>query len=74
MASTGRRTNGYKLLLKKCRLQITTESLAIKINHTLEQTLAETLGQRNNNSNLVLEKFMKRELSDAIPRLAENWT
>lgn len=43
MASTGRRKNGYKLSLKKCRLQITTESLAIKINQTLEQPLAETL-------------------------------
>lgn len=46
MASTGKRTNGYKLSLKKCRLQITTESLAIKINQTLEQPLAETLGAK----------------------------
>lgn len=46
MASIGRRTNGYKLSLKKCRLQITTESVGIKIKQALEQPLAETLGAK----------------------------
>lgn len=44
MVSRGKRTNGYKLSLKKCRLQITTKSLAIKINQTLEQPSAENTG------------------------------